>query len=48
MDGVCAGEDIAPSCLCWVGPQLLPWSPPVPGSTYQEHEDDGALVDVVQ
>lgn len=36
--------------LCWVGPLLSSWCPALaqfPVGTYQEHEDDGALVNVV-
>lgn len=41
---------ILPQHLCWVGP-LLPSQCPAPSwslrRTYQEHKDDGALVNIV-
>lgn len=52
VDRACAGSGALQATwlplqpLCWVGPQR-PAPSPVPVSTYQEHEDDGALVDVV-
>lgn len=51
---VCVGggnpDPVPPQHLCWVGPLLSSWCPALshfPPRTYQEHEDDGALVDVV-